>query len=76
MQIRHFSKPDWHSADFGLSSPVIQKIFQRKCATAIVERVRIVEGLRFFFRKLLPAFPACLGGNRSNTTHMTMSSDI
>ena len=29
----------WHSDDFGLRSPVIQKTFQRKCGTSIVERV-------------------------------------
>ena len=34
-----FSKQHWHSDDFGLRSPVIQKQNQRKCATSIVERV-------------------------------------
>ena len=36
-----FRKKKWHSDDFGIRSPVIQKTFWRKCA--IVERVRQVE---------------------------------
>ena len=38
-QESHFSRREWHYDDFGLRSPVIQKIFWRKCATFIVERV-------------------------------------
>ena len=42
----HFSKQDGHSDDFGLRSPVIQKTFERKCATFILERVADVPSLR------------------------------
>ena len=37
----HFSKQDRHSDDFGLRNAVIQKTFSRKCATSIVERVKL-----------------------------------
>ena len=43
MQKRHFSKQNWHSDDCGLRIPVIQKVFYRKCATSVVERVALLR---------------------------------
>ena len=53
---RRFSKHDWHSGDFGLGNPVIQKTFWWKCGTSIVERVRLLVQLLSLFSLALQRF--------------------
>ena len=60
----HFLKRDWHSDDFGLRNPAIQKRVKQKCATSIVERVNCCYSLGPLSRGV----PDIRGSNRTTTT--------